>query len=298
LNPVTGKTAPADFGRVIVLGALFVPLAAANLTMSSISLVDQALLLLGSAYAVLFTRISAADGEISSGYVQSGEGAVAMLALLVMTTFLSLPGAVIAALCVCIMIGFEFYMHMVGRTAGKGGAWGGIFINLGAVAAGWYIVTRTGTSGALLERVLTGFSRTAVGGAWEAFFFLAVFILLYAFQMAALPQLKLYSQGKGYFEITGFRFGRARFSFIAARGFVVTGIVLFAGCLAGVGFLAGAFREKNLLADEIKSVLVVNIFLQVLVLLGTVAGGAVVAGVAVALSYLLMYLYRRKNPHG
>ena len=116
--------------------------------------------------------------------------------------------------------------------------------------------------------------------------------------MIALPQVRLFSQGKSYFETTGFRYGRVRAAFIAARGFVVAGIVLFAGCLAGVGFLAGAFREKNLLADEIKSVLVLNIFLQILVLLGAFAGGAVVAGAAVAMSYLLMYLYRRRYPHG
>ena len=171
MNPAAGNIRLADFSRVIILGALFIPLAAVNLIVSSMSLMDQAMLLLGSAYALLFTRISAADGEISSGYIQSGEGAVAMLVLLVLVSFLSLPRIIIAALCAFLVIIFEFYMHMVGRTSVKGGAWGGIFINISALTAGWYVVTRIGTPGALIEHVLTGYSRSAGGGAWEAFFF-------------------------------------------------------------------------------------------------------------------------------
>lgn len=298
MNPESGNRILAEFGRVIVLAAVLILLFTANLILAPISPAGHAMLLLGSAYALLFTRIARVDSEIRAGYIQSGEGALALLALIIMISFLSMHRLAVAAICVLIVIILEYYMHMVGRASTGGRTVGGVIINLCAAAAGWYAVTRTGTPRAEIERVLAGFSRTAGGDAWEAVLFLAVCIVLYALILKITPEMKLFSQGREFFEITGLRYGRARALFIAARAVMVSGMVLFTGCLAGVEYLAGAMREKNPVADELKNLLSINIFLQAMSLLAAFAGMTVAAVVAVAFSYLLMYLYRRRYPHG
>ncbi|HPA71585.1 MAG TPA: hypothetical protein PKY31_04910 [Spirochaetota bacterium] len=298
MNPSTANRFLADFGRVIALGAALAVMFTLNLVFSSTTLIGHALLFLGSLYSLLFTRIALADGDIRGGYVQTGEGALGLLVIVIMVSFFSVPRAVVAAVCVVFVVLMEFYMHMVGHAPGRGRVAGGLFINLCAAAAGWYAVSRTGTGRAAVEDVLSGFSRSGGYAAWESIPLLAVCIILYVFLLKAQPELKLFSQGRSYFEITGLRYGRARIAFVAARGVAVSGLVLFAGCLAGVGFLAGSMREKNPLADELKNLCAVNIFLQAMVTVGTIAGNAAAAAAAVALSYLLLFLYRRTHSNG
>ncbi len=283
----------SDFHRVIALSAVFFPLFFINIFLLSVPFPAQGVLFTGSLFALLFSRLSTIDEDMKTGYIQSGEGAWGMLTVLVLTVFFSPHRLVAAALCISVLIAMEYYLHMIGRGTGREGIWSGLLMNAVALAAGVYVIIASGADSSKAGNVLMGYYRTAGVTIYEMIFFLGVFGTLYAALLFLSPEVSAFSQGKGFFELTGFGHKGARVGFIALRGFVVSGIVLFAGALSGVGFLAGIFREKNPVADMIKSVLVINLFLQIMVLLAALTSWKVAAPAAVLASYGLYWVYRK-----
>ena len=287
----------SDFHRVIALAAVFLPLFFINIVLLSVPIPAQGALLTGSFAALLFSRLSTIDEDMKTGYIQSGEGAWGMLILLTLSVFFPTHRLVAAAVCIALLVAIEYYLHMMGRGSGSGGIWSGLVINAVALSVGLYIVIAAGVPPSTAGDVLMGYYRAAGVTFYEMVFFLGVFSVLYAALLLLAPEVSAYSQGDGFFALTGIGRRGVRAGFIALRGFVVSGIILFAGALAGVGFIAGMFREKNPVVDIIKSILIINIFVQLMALLAALTSWVVAAPSAVLSSYGLYWIYRKGYGH-
>ncbi len=294
MTRASNKTLFAEYGSSVLLGVLCLSVAALNGAFSGINARGFFMLFAASVCAVLYWRLVKTENGFGGGYIQSGEGAIALLGILIAISFL-LPHRLLAvACCLGASLAYGFLMRLFGP-----GAWGGIFMNLCAIAAGWYVTVSADVSHSFIEGIISGYSRNAAGYPWEGPAYLLLCFALYAAALALRRELRLFAHGQGFFLITGLGYGGLRAAIIAVRAFAVSGIALFVGLLAGtvvIGRSSGIRGEKTA-AVELKGFLWVTLFLQAMVFVSSVLGTVPAVILAAAISCAPNFFPRRDYAH-
>ncbi|HOT44929.1 MAG TPA: hypothetical protein PLM53_09585 [Spirochaetota bacterium] len=289
------RTARTDAVPIAILSAAALSTAAANLLMN-VPPLHMALNLVGvCAYAAL-ALLGDYDPHILCDTVQSGETAVATLALGAAALFITVNPYLLLAAIFIVLIMYQLFMKAVLAPAKKEIALAGMAAQAVLAAMAVLVVTGGLPGGASLAGpVLTGFfSAAGVHPALPAVSLAAAILIPLLFR-ALNPEMRLLSQGLPFSQ----RPRRARVAasagLIVARGLLAAISFLFAGLTCCIGISVRRLHRGAL--PDAAMFLSMACLGQAALLVGALAGPLRAAAVSWACSYAVFSLYYTRRVH-
>jgi hypothetical protein len=291
----TMRIARPDAVPIAILSAAALSAAAANLLMS-VPPLHMALSLVGvCAYAAL-ALLGDYDPHILCDTVQSGEAAVAALALGAAALFITVNPYLILAVIFTVLILYQMFIKAVLAPSKKEIALSGIAAQAILAAIAVLVIIGAVPEGVTLAGpVFTGFFSAAGVPLALPSVSLAAAILIPILFRALNPEMRLLSQGLPFSQRPRRVRAAAAAGLIVARGLLAALSFLFAGWTCCIGISVRRLYRGAM--PDAAMVLSMACLGQVALLVGVLSGPLPAAAVSWACSYAVFSLYYSRRVH-
>jgi hypothetical protein len=251
--------------------------------------------LAGALFYLLFFRIRVVDSSRGVDYLQSGEGAVGALVLLLVTRFVTSSPWIAGALVAAAMALYELYIHHSLALNRRELSFSGLLMLLLFLALAFFLLRFDPiSSGDTLRPLLLGYWSGLLPGPGALAGIAAAGLALYLFARLAWPQIALLSFGRLYFDGAGYDYSATRVIALVSKGVLVSLVFLLLGWLGGTAsYLALSGRRGGVLSDMALLVFAA-LYTQILSMLVPALTPYGVLSAAVLLSWALLILNERR----
>jgi len=229
-----------------------------------------------------------------SDYIPSGEGAIAIITVVLLNILITENIFLVLLLTVIILT----LINGLIRIFDDDRLFSGLVINITLLATLVYIAhAHSGISNARLGNILTGAAH--ISGhtlSFAAVCFISALLIIFLTSVLE-PELALYSHGRSFFSITGIPPGYAHMTVNLAGAALLAAVILSTGLLAGTGlYIYHMLRQR---ASLLEMFLIMLLYTQVMVMLTAIAGPVPAVYICVAASYIMhtIYIFRWSDRH-
>lgn len=256
-----------------------------------------ALLLLysiGSFIYVIYITINTIGYRYNCDYIQSGEASAALLAIIVVSSWLSEKLYLLFPAVILIVFLSDIFVNRVLIKKGTEAITAGMYINIFTAVLLVFIAYKIPDfDSSLIYQVLFGYITAIDHGQLYLVIPTALAALSILLYFILKPELVLFSHGPTYFRLTGMNYTRLRVIITLFRSLVFTTAFFLVGVAGGAALYFHRSAKGKLYRLEF--IMMTLIYAQVIVMISLYFGKKPASLFSIAISYILYLLLKKKR---